>query len=320
MTARSIGSAIIAFGLVTIPVKLYSTKSEDKARKISLNMLHDPDACAAAKPVPEGVLTPPASRLKQQHMCTVCEQAVDAEHTVKGYEHATGQYVIVTPGDIESLETESTNRIEIETYVERGEVDPLYVETSYYLAPDKGAELAYDLLREALYGQSREALARYAAKGKQHIVLVRLHPTQPILVLHQLRYQHEVRDAGEVPMVGDVGELSDAARALAARLVLERAGGFEPSIYEDTSHLRMKKLIDTKIAGGEIVASSPPAAPATTLDLMTALRMSVRVQAEEPASVAQPKRTRAARASSAAKKTKPAAKKRQAIRKIAARR
>lgn len=328
MTARSIGSATIAFGLVSIPVKLYTTKGEDKTRKISLNMLHDPEACAAAKPLPDGVTTQPASRLKQQYVCTVCEQEVDSDHTVKGFEHAKGQYVVVPAADIEALELESTNRIEIETFVERGEVDPLYVEASYYLAPDKGAELAYDLFMRAMNDQGREGLARYAAKGREHIVLVRLHPSIALLVLHQLRYQHEVKSAADVPMGDGMDDASSRLsmeqgadlRALAARLVIERAGGFQPGIYEDKSHLRMKALIDAKIAGGQIVAASPPSAPATTLDLMSALRMSVKEQPAAPAPVA-PKRTRAARASSAAaKKAKPAAKKRQAIRKVAARR
>lgn len=321
MTARSIGSATIAFGLVSIPVKLYSTKGEE--RKISFNMLHEPGACAAAKE-PDVVGSAPTARLQQQHVCTRCEEVVDKDHTVKGYEHAKGQYVILTAADLEALEPDSTNRIDVEMFVERGEVDPLYVETSYYLAPDKGAEAAYGLLREAMFQSEREAIARYAARGREHVVHLRVHPAQPIIVLHQLRYAHEVRGADEVPI--DAPDPASDLLELGKAIVRENAGCFEPSLYIDASYERTKKLIEGKVETGQILATTPPAAPPTVIDLMAALRASIKETTPAPSvDTAAPARTRAARAISAAKKrttakakpkTKAAAKRRQPIRKL----
>ena len=132
MPARSIGTATISFGLVSIPTKLYTTN--ESGNDIHFNMLHEADG----------------ARLKQQYICTKCNEVVDREHTVKGYEHAKGQYVIFSAEELKALDAVATQTIALEEFVPAASVDPLYVEKSYYLGPDKGGERAYKLIHDAM--------------------------------------------------------------------------------------------------------------------------------------------------------------------------
>lgn len=287
MTARSTGSATITLGLLSIPVKLYSTAGEE--RSVSFNMLHDADS----------------ARLKQQYVCTQCNEVVDRDHTLKGYEHAKGQYVSFSPAELEAIDAVATQTIAIAEFVPDGEVDPIYVEKSYYLAADKGSERVVALLALALEKTRRVAIATYSARGRQHLVAVRQHPSyMHVLVLHQLRYEHEVRSAADVPG-GDVGATDSKTLALACALIeQEHCAVFDPGKYSDEVYERTVKLIEAKVAGGEITAA-PAAAPPTVIDLMTSLRASLKSPEAAAPAIATP-RTRTARASSAAaKRTKP---------------
>jgi DNA end-binding protein Ku len=164
---------MVSFGLVTIPVKLYSTG--ETAVAFQLNMLHS--KCG--------------SRLKQQYVCPVDEVVVGKDEMVKGYEYAKGQYVLFTEDEIKALNREATNAIAITEFVPLEQVDPIYFEKSYYLGPDKGGERPYRLLAEAMRQTSRAALARYAARGKDYLVLLR--PFEEGLIMQQLRYYDELR-------------------------------------------------------------------------------------------------------------------------------
>jgi DNA end-binding protein Ku len=139
MPARSIGTATISFGLVSIPTKLYTTN--ETSGDISFNMLHDADG----------------ARLKQQYICTQCNEVVDREHTVKGYEHTKGQYVVLSADELKALDAVATQTIALEEFVPATAVDPLYVDKSYYLGPDKGGERAYKLLHDAMLETGRAA-------------------------------------------------------------------------------------------------------------------------------------------------------------------
>ena len=254
MPARSIGTATISFGLVSIPTKLYTTN--ETSGDIHFNMLHEADG----------------ARLKQQYICTKCNEVVDREHTVKGYEHAKGQYVVFTAEELKALDAVATQSIALEEFVPASAVDPLWVEKSYYLGPDKGGERAYKLIRDAMLETELVGIASYSARGKQYIVCLR--PFKEGLIMHQLRYSQEVKDWSEVPLPA-LPELKPAEIGLAKQIIQQIAHEtFSPDKYKDEVQERMMQLINQKIEGQEITIA--PEAPAgKVIDLMEALKASL---------------------------------------------
>ncbi len=254
MPARSIGTATISFGLVSIPTKLYTTN--ESGGDIHFNMLHDADG----------------ARLKQQYICTKCNEVVDREHTVKGYEHAKGQYVVFSPDELKALDAVATQTIALEEFVPASAVDPLFVEKSYYLGPDKGGERAYKLIRDAMVETGLVGIASYSARGKQYIVCVR--PFHEGLIIHQLRYAAEVKPWSEVPLPA-LPDLKPAEIGLAKQIIQQIAAEtFAPEKYKDEVQERMMQLINQKVEGQEITMA--PEAPAgKVIDLMEALKASL---------------------------------------------
>ncbi len=254
MPARSIGTATISFGLVSIPTKLYTTN--ESSGDIHFNMLHDADG----------------ARLKQQYICTKCNEVVDRDHTVKGYEHAKGQYVVLSGDELKALDAVATQTIALEEFVPASAVDPLYVEKSYYLGPDKGGERAYKLIRDAMLETGLVGIASYSARGKQYIVALR--PFQTGLIIHQLRYAQEVKPWAEVP-IPDLPEIKPAEIGLAKQIIQQIAHEtFSPERYKDEVSERMMELINKKVEGQEITLA--PEAPAgKVIDLMEALKASL---------------------------------------------
>ncbi len=254
MPARTIGTATISFGLVSIPTKLYTTN--ESSGDIHFNMLHDADG----------------ARLKQQYICTKCNEIVDRDHTVKGYEHAKGQYVVFTPDELKALDAVATQTIALEEFVPATAVDPLYVEKSYYLGPDKGGERAYKLIHDAMLETGLVGVASYSARGKQYVVCLR--PFQEGLIIHQLRYAQEVKPWSEVPMP-QLPELKPAELALAKQIIQQIAHEtFSPEQYKDEVQERMMELINQKVQGQEITAA-PEAPVGQVIDLMEALKASL---------------------------------------------
>jgi len=298
MPARSIGTATISFGLVSIPTKLYTTT--ETSGDIHFNMLHDADG----------------ARLKQQYVCTACGEVVDREHTAKGYEYVKGQYVVLTGDELKALDAVATQTIALEEFVPASAVDPLYVEKSYYLGPDKGGERAYRLIRDAMLETSLVGVASYSARGKQYIVCLR--PFAEGLIIHQLRYAQEVKPWAEVPMP-ELPESKPAEISLAKQIIQQIAATtFTPDKYKDEVTERMRELINKKVEGQEITVA--PEAPAgKVIDLMEALKASLGMTKDgdgerKPAIAAEAKAVGAGAAAAAgeadAPKKKPAAKKR----------
>ncbi|MGE0549642.1 MAG: Ku protein [Kofleriaceae bacterium] len=254
MPARAIGTATISFGLVSIPTKLYTTN--ESSGDISFNMLHDKDS----------------SRLKQQYICTQCNEVVDRDHTVKGYEYAKGQYVVLSADELKALDAVATGAIAIEEFVPAAALDPLYVEKSYYLGPDKGGERAYKLIHDAMIDTGLVGVASYSARGKQYIVSLR--PFKEGLIMHQLRYAAEVKPWSEVP-IPDLPEIKPAELALAKQIVQQIAHEtFTPENYKDEVQARMHELIQKKVEGQEITVA-PEAPVGKVIDLMEALKASL---------------------------------------------
>src|SRR3979411_2102418 len=208
MPARSIGTATISFGLVSVPVSIYSA-SESKA-SVSFNMLHK--KCG--------------TRLKQQYTCPKDNEVVTREDTVKGYDFAKDQYVVLTPEELKALEEKATSTIDVIEFVPLSGVDREYLEKVYYLGPDKCGDRAYQLLAAVLKETGRAALGQYAARGQQHLVLLR--PLNGVIVMEQLHYSDEVRPTTEVTI--PEGDVKPAELALAKQLIEQTANeSFEPN-------------------------------------------------------------------------------------------
>lgn len=253
MAARAISSATISFGLVSIPVKLYTTT--DSSGQISFNMLHQ---CG--------------SRLKQQYWCPVDEKVVPRDEIVKGYEFAKGKFVLFEPAELKALEAESSQLIEIREFVPLDRVDPLHFEKAYYLGPDKGGDKPYTLLSKAMERTGRCAIASWSARGKQYLVLVR--PYQNGLILEQLRYADELRAFDDVNHVE--ATLTDAELKLAVQLIEQIASDeFHPEQYEDAVKRRIQEVIARKVEGEEVTFADTPEPEAKIIDLMEALRASL---------------------------------------------
>lgn len=255
MPARSIGTATISFGLVSVPVNLFS--SAESKTNVSFNMLHK--KCS--------------SRLKQQYICPKDNEIVTRDDTVKGYEFAKDQYVVFSTEEIKALEEKATGMIDIVEFVPLAKVDREYLEKCYYLAPDKGGDRAYRLLVAALADTGKAALGQYASKGKQNLVLLR--PLNGLLVLEQLHYADEVRPTSEVTI--PEGEVKPAELALAKQLIEQTATDtFEPTKYKDTVRERVMELIQKKVEGQDITQAEAPAdTGGKIIDLMEALKASL---------------------------------------------
>ncbi len=285
---RALASATISFGLVSIPVKLFS--SAESSHTIRFNQIHEKDG----------------SRLKQQLISARTGEIVPKEEIVKGYEFAKNQYVLFTPEELKAIEQETTHLIDITEFVPAEQVGRMYLQKVYFLGPDKGGARAYRLLAAALRKTGRAALAKYAARGKQYLVMVR--PMEDGLAMEQLHYADELRQFSEVP-VDDV-EIKIDELKLAEQLIEQAASDkFYPESYKDEVRERVMELIQRKVDGEDITAAPTEEAEHKIIDLMAALKASIdKGDEKKPA-----KRKPARRASKkAAAKPKPVARKKTA--------
>lgn len=283
MAARAIGTSTIAFGLVSLPVKIYSTG--ESSRKVSFNMIWKE----------RGV------RVRQQYIDPADGAVVPREEIVKGYEFAKGQYVLFTKEELEVVETPKSDEIEIVSFVPAETVPRLYFNKAYYLGPDKGGARAYRLLSAALKKTERVAIAKHATRGKQYIVMVR--PHEEGLLMEQLYYEEEIRSFDQVPL--EEGDVNEAELGLAIQLIDQAAAdSFDPSQFQDEVRAKTLELIQQKVEGQEITAAPVEESKTKIIDLMAALKASI--EEDEGASARKPA-TKAGKKKSA--KKKPAAKK-----------
>src|SRR3954469_5297389 len=254
MAARSIASLTVSFGLVSIPVRLFS--ATEASRAISFNLLHK--TCG--------------SRVKQQYFCVKEEVAVSRDEMAKGYEFQKDQYVMFSPEELKALEEAGTHTAEITEFVPIDSIDPVYFDKAYYLGPDKGGAKPYALLARALRDTKRCALGRWAARGKQYIVMIR--PVEDGLVMQQLLYAGEVRSIKDIEIPQT--EVRDAELKLAQQLIEQQAvDKFDPSTYKDEVRERIEAAVQKKVEGQEITMAEAPQPGAQVIDLMEALRASL---------------------------------------------
>ena len=283
MAARSIGSLTISFGLVAIPVKLYS--ATEASQHISFNMLHK--TCG--------------SRLRQQYFCVKEDVPVGRDEIVKGYEFAKDQYVMFSPEELKALEEVGTHAADITEFVPIAAIDPVYFDKAYYIAPDKGGAKPYALFTKALRESKRCALGRWAVRGKEYIVMIR--PVEDGLVMQQLLYAAEVRSIKEIDI--PVMDVKEAELKLARMLIEQQSSNkFDPTEYKDDVSARVQAAIQKKVEGQEITVSEAPEGGAQIIDLMEALRASLEKKGGAPAKTASKP---AAPARKPAKRAQPAA-------------
>lgn len=249
---RSIGSATLLFGLVSVPVKLYT--SRESSDESNFHIHHETDG----------------GRLKQQYVCQTCNNVVERDAIVKGYEYAKGQYVLLSADELDALDAIATNQIQIDAFVDAGDVDPTYVDKTYYLGPDKGSERAFQLVADALDETNKAAIAIYSRHGAERVVVVRAPEGGLGLVLHELRFSHEVKALSDVPPTR-VKTAAPELRLAKQIIGQQTARGFDIGKFRDNVRDRVVKLIEAKVSGGEIVA--PPTVPVGgVVDLLEALR------------------------------------------------
>jgi len=275
--ARSIASLTISFGLVAIPVKLYSATVASE--RISFNLLRQKDG----------------SRVKQQYVAVNDGQLVERSEMVKGYEFAKDQYVQFTAAELKALEDTTTHSIDIGQFVPLESVDPIYFDGTYYLAPDKGGAKPYSLLATALRKTKQCAVGRWISRGKENIVVIR--PIDDGLALHQLHFQAEVRAIKDVGL--EPAPVSEAELKLAEQLIDHLAAKrFDPNEYHDEFKGRVEAAIERKVAGKEVSLAEAPVASngGNVIDLMAALRASLSAKTAKPAAKERKEPKRAAEA------------------------
>ncbi len=260
---RSIASLTISFGLVAIPVKLYSATVSSE--RISFNLVRAKDG----------------SRVKQQYVAVNDGKSVERSEMAKGYEFSKDQYVIFSADELKALEETTTHSIDISQFVPLESVDPVYFDGTYYLSPDKGGAKPYSLLSTALRRSKQCAIGRWISRGKEHIVVIR--PIEDGLAMHQLHFKAEVRAIKEVGIESTA--VSEAELKLADQLIEHlSAKQFDPNEYQDEFKGRVEAAIQRKVAGKEVSLSEAPVAKPgdNVIDLMAALKASL--DAKSPAS------------------------------------
>ena len=254
MAARPVGTGNISFGLVSIPVKLFTAT---RSKSVSFNLLHGKDL----------------SRIQQKIYCPVDDALIDRSELVRGYEIEKGRYVTFTDEELKSMEARNDHAIEITEFLPLEEVDPVYFEESFYLGSESNAAKAYRLLTDAMAQSKRIALGRYTMRGKEHLVLIR--PYEKGLMLHTIYYADEVRPAEDVDQATNE-PAKEAELKLAKRLIEELTGKkFDPTKYHDTYREKVVEVAQQKADGQEITEAPAEPRRGQVIDLMAALKASL---------------------------------------------
>jgi DNA end-binding protein Ku len=250
--AASVWSGYLTFGLISMPVRLFSGA---RSSGISFNMLHRDDM----------------TRVKQQLYCPADNRVIDRNEVVKGYEYRKNEYVVVEPEEIKKIEPKTAKAMEILEFVKATEVDPVYFESSYYLMPEEAGRRPYALLTKALEESEYVAIAKLTMHNREYTVFLR--PHEGGMMLHTMYYEEEVRKV-EGFGAPDV-ELKDSEVKVAHQLIEALATEWDPSKFHDDFQENLKKLIQTKLEGGEIAEVEKPKKLAPVVDLMAALKESL---------------------------------------------
>ena len=288
---RSIWSGAISFGLVNVPVKLYSAVSRKTVRFHQLN-------------------GKTGTRIQQKRVDPTTGDEVSFDDIVKGYELTKESYVVVTPDELDALDPERTRTIDIEDFVDQVEIDPVYYDHPYYLAPDKGAGKAYRLLLDAMRESGKVAIARVVLRSKEQLVAIR--PAGDALMMETMVFHDEVVSPDTIDELGEEsgGKTSDRELKMAQQLIDSLSSDFEPERYHDEYREKVLDLIERKAQGEEIATQPEAPEPAKVPDLMAALEASLAAVKDDGAGDGKKKSSSSSsKSSGGAKKKKPAASK-----------
>jgi DNA end-binding protein Ku len=253
--ARPIWTGSISFGLVNIPVKLFSAVSHKEVR---FHMVHDADG----------------ARIKQKRVCSADGKEVHWEHIAKGYEVSPGQVVVIDPEELERLDPKATRSIDIEAFVNLSEIDPLFYETSYYLVPDRQGTKAYALLVSAMKDSQRVGIARFVLRAKQYLAAVR--PVGNALMISTMLYADEIVPQSKLEGIPEkLPAPKDQELKMAEQLVESLSTHFEPEKYHDEYREKVLDLIKRKAKGERISLPRAPKEPAKVVNLLDALKASL---------------------------------------------
>jgi DNA end-binding protein Ku len=251
---RAIWSGAISFGLVNVPIKLFTATSQ---RDVRFHQLHDKDG----------------ARIQQKRVCSKDGEEVPMEHIVKGYEVSRDTYVIITPEELDALDPKASRTIDILDFVDLDEIDPVYFDSTYYMVPEKGAAKAYALLLEAMRKSNKVAIARVVLRQKQHLVALR--PLKNALSMETMLYADEVVGTETLEGLPEDVTVTDRELAMAQQLIDSLADDFKPERYKDDYRERVMEMIERKAVGQEIVVGEEEEEQAPVVDLMAALEASL---------------------------------------------
>ncbi len=277
--ASTVWKGHLTFGLVSLPVKVYSAA---RSETVGFNQLHKSDH----------------SRIRQVTYCQAEDKPVPRSELVKGYEYEKDKYVVIDDEEIKKVTPRTARAMEIQEFVKAADVDPIYFENSYYLAPDEAGEKPYALLFEALRRTEYVAVAKIAMHNREHIVILRPGPRG--ILLHTMYYRDEIRQVDEFRT--DTNLVKDKELELARMLIESLAAAFEPEKYQDEFRANLMAMIQAKVEGKETVAAPEPQQLAPVIDILEALKMSLdqvkkpvrAAEAAEEEAEARPKRSRKA--------------------------
>jgi DNA end-binding protein Ku len=264
---RAIWSGSISFGLVNIPVKLYSAVRD---REVHFHMLHQEDG----------------QRIKQQLVCPAEDKVVSRSDVVKGYEVSADQYVVVTDDELEALEPKATRMIEMLDFVKISEIDPVFFQHPYYLVPDEQSGKAYGLLLTAMRDSERIGVGKLVMRGKEYLVAIR--PYDTMIVLETMHFAEEVVSASDIEEMPEQPEATERELKLAGQIIDALADSFDPARYHDDYRDAVRALIDSKVEGREYVMPPPVEEEGKVIDLMAALEKSLARAREQKGGASRP--------------------------------
>lgn len=274
MAPRSIWKGSITFGLITIPIKVYTAVGREASEKIDLHLLHEKDG----------------ERIHYERTCGKGHKDIDWDEIVRGYEYQKGKWVEITDEDLGALDLESLKTIDVMTFAPLDQIDPVYFDKAYYVVPEESATKAYRLIADALEEEGLVGVAKVAMREREHLAALR--SADNMLVLQTMHWPEEIRDA-KFAALDKRARIEDRERKMARRLIQQLTDDFDPTQFKDEYHKALKKLIRKKVKGEDIVVPEAPKEPEGVIDLMEALKASVEAarRGEKPRP---PKRARSA--------------------------
>jgi DNA end-binding protein Ku len=256
---KALWKGSVSFGLVNIPVKLYSAVQE---KGLKFHLLHAEDG----------------GRVKYKRVCAICEQEVGWDDIVKGYEYSKDHYVTFTDDELRAVDVESIRAIDVVSFVPLADIDPVYYNRTYYVVPEPSGLKAYRLLQEALEAEGQVGIAKVALREKEHLATIRL--SGDVFALETMHWPDEIR-APEFEELDKEVEVKDAEVKMARQLIQQLGADFEPSSFRDEYRDKLEELVERKVEGQDVtVAAEPSEEPTKVVDLMEALKASV-AQAKE---------------------------------------